>query len=67
MPFSFKPLWKLLIDRDMSKKTLMELSGVSKSTVMKMNRGEYVSMEVIDRICTTLHCDLSDVVSFVEE
>ena len=67
MPFSYKPLWKLLIDQDMSKKTLMEITGVSKSTIMKMNKGEYVSMEVIERICATLHCDVSDVVSFVEE
>ena len=67
MPFSYKPLWKLLIDMDMSKKAFMELTGISKSTVDKMNRGEYVSMEVIDRICQHLHCKISDVVTFVEE
>jgi DNA-binding Xre family transcriptional regulator len=65
--FSYKPLWKLLIDKDMSKKSFMELTGVSKSTVDKMNRGEYVSMEVINRICCNLHCDISEVVAFVEE
>lgn len=67
MPFSYKPLWKLLIDKDMSKKALMELTGISKSTVDKMNRGEYVSMEVIDRICRNLHCGISEVVTFMEE
>lgn len=67
VPFSYKPLWKLLIDKDMSKKALMELTGISKSTVDKMNRGEYVSMEVIDRICSNLHCDISEVVNFMEE
>ena len=67
MPFSYKPLWKLLIDQEMSKKHLMELTGISKSTVMKMNKGEHVSMEVLDRICATLHCEISDIVSFVEE
>lgn len=67
MPFSYKPLWKLLIDLDMSKKALMDLTGISKSTIDKMNRGEYVSMEVIDRICNYLHCDISDVVVFKEE
>ncbi len=50
----------------MSKKALMELTGISKSTVDKMNRGEYISMEVIDRICSGLHCDISSVVIFVE-
>ena len=67
MPFSYKPLWKLLIDQEMSKKQLMELTGISKSTVMKMNKGENVSMDVIERICMKLHCDVSDIVSFLEE
>ncbi len=63
MPFSYKPLWKLLIDKEMNKKRLMELTGISKSTVDKMYRGENVSLEVIDRICRQLDCDISDVVS----
>ena len=67
MPFSYKPLWKLLIDKDMSKKAFMGLTGISKSTIDKMNRGEYVSMEVLDRICGHLQCNISDVVDFVGE
>ena len=66
LPFSYKPLWKLLIDKDLSKKRLMELTGISKSTIDKMNHGEYVSMEIIDRLCCCLHCDVSDVISYVE-
>ena len=50
MAFSYKPLWKLLIDRDMTKKQLMQSAGISKSTMDKMARGEQVSMEIIDRI-----------------
>ena len=67
MPFSYKPLWKQLIDKEMTKKAFMEVTGISKSTVDKMNKGEYVSMEVIDRICVSLHCGISDVVSHMEE
>ena len=67
MSFSYKPLWKLLIDKEMSKKHFMEVTGISKSTVMKMNKGDNVSMEVLERICQTLHCDISDIVSFVED
>lgn len=67
MPFSYKPLWKLLIDRDMSKKKLMELTGISKSTFDKMYRGENVSLEILDRICHQLNCDVSDVISYKEE
>lgn len=51
MAFSYKPLWKLLIDRDMTKKQLMQVTGISKSTMDKMARGEIVSLEIIDRIC----------------
>ena len=66
MLFSYKPLWKLLIDRDMTKKALMEQTGISKSTVDKMNRGENVSMDVIERVCHALHCDISDIVIYLE-
>lgn len=67
MPFSYKPLWKLLIDKDLNKKSFMQLTGISKSTVDKMNHGDYISMEVIERICHCLHCDISDVVCYTEE
>lgn len=66
MPFSYKPLWKLLIDRDMTKKALMKQTGISKSTVDKMNRGENVSMDVIERICHALDCNISDIVVYRE-
>ena len=64
MRISYNKLWKLLIDKEMNKKRLMELTGISKSTVDKMYRGENVSLEVIDRICRQLDCDISDVVSY---
>lgn len=62
MSFSYKPLWKLLIDKGMTKKALMELTGISKSTMDKMHREEYVSLNVIDRICSQLKCEVSDVI-----
>ena len=62
MAFSYKPLWKLLIDRDLTKKQLMIATGISKSTMDKMARGENVSMDVIDRICTYLDCSIESVV-----
>ena len=67
MSISYKPLWKTLIDQDMTKKKLMETTGISKSTIIKMNKGEYVSLEVINRICEKLHCNISDVMVYVEE
>lgn len=61
MAFSYKPLWKLLIDREMTKKQLMQATGVSKSTMEKMVQGKYVSMEVLDRICSCLDCKIESV------
>lgn len=62
MAFSYKPLWKLLIDKEMSKKELMKVTGISKSTMDKMGRGEQVSMEIIDRLCFYFHCRVEDVI-----
>ena len=50
MAFSYKPLWKLLIDREMTKKQLMQVTGVSKSTMDKMAQGKNVSMDILNRI-----------------
>ena len=66
MAFSYKPLWKQLIDRDMTKKQLMQATGVSKSTMDKMAQGKQVSMDVLDRICSCLHCKIESVVEHVE-
>lgn len=64
MPFSYKPLWKLLIDKDMSKKELMEVARISKSTMDKMGRREIVSLEIIERICNSFDCKIEDVVEY---
>ena len=64
MPFSYKPLWKILIDNDMTKKQLMETIQISKSTLDKMGRSENVSLDILDRICNHFNCELSDVVEY---
>lgn len=65
MAFSYKPLWKLLIDLDMTKKQLMQATGISKSTMDKMARGEQVSMDIIDRICSYLECNVESVIEHI--
>lgn len=66
MAFSYKPLWKLLIDCEMSKKQLMQVTGISKSTMDKMARGEQVSMDIIDRICSYFNCSVESVIEHIE-
>ena len=67
MGFSYKPLWKLLIDRDMTKKQLMIETGISKSTIDKMGRSEAVSMDIIDTICNRFGCNIEEVVSHIDD
>lgn len=62
MSFSYKPLWKLLIDKEMTKKALMQETGISKSTMDKMGRGEQVSMEIVDRLCNYFECNIEDII-----
>lgn len=62
MPFSYKPLWKMLIDKDLTKKKLMEETGISKSTMVKMAHGEQVSMDILDRLCKYLGCRIEEIV-----
>ena len=66
MAVQYNRLWKLLIDKKMKKSALTELADVS-STIAKLNRDEYVSLEVLERICRALRCDIGDVVELTEE
>lgn len=61
MHITYKKLWKLLIDKDMKKKDLCELAGISSSSMAKMGKDEHVSMEVLLKICSALNCDISDI------
>ena len=65
MSFTFNPLWKLLIDKGMTKEDLRVALGLSPSTIAKMGKGEYIAMEVLERICDFLHCGLHDIVEYI--
>lgn len=67
MNVSYKKLWKLLIDRDLKKKDLREMSGISPATLSKLGRNETVSGEVIVKICTALHCDVGDIMEVIRD
>ena len=65
MAVSYKKLWKLLIDRDMKKKDLALLAGISNFTISKMSAGNNVTVEVLGKICGALNCTLDDIMEFV--
>lgn len=61
---SYNGLWKLLIDKGLQKKDLIEELGISSTTVAKMGKGEAVSVKVLQRICEYLNCNVGDIMSF---
>ena len=67
MAISYKRLWKLLIDQEMSKKQLEITANLSSSTIAKMNKGKGVTTTTLERICRVLNCRIEDVVEFVPD
>lgn len=61
MGVTYKPLWKLLIDREIKKTEMSRAIGISSSTLSKLGKDQYVSLEVLVRICNYLNCQLSDI------
>ncbi|MBU3227364.1 helix-turn-helix domain-containing protein [Clostridium algidicarnis] len=66
MKVSYNGLWKLLIDKNMNKKELSEMTSLSPATISKMGRGEFVSMEVMYRIGIKLGANFGDMISIVD-
>ena len=64
MAVSYKKLFKMLIDRDMKKKDLKEVTGISSNTITKLANNENVTMEVIEKICLNMGCTVDDIVEF---
>lgn len=66
MAVSYKKLWHILLDRDMKKKDLESIAGLSHYTMNKMSRDENVTTDVIEKICTALNCSTEDIMEFTE-
>lgn len=67
MVISYKKLWKLLIDRDMKKKDLQRLAGISSASITKLGKNENVNTEIIQKICIALKCDVCDIMEMNTE
>lgn len=64
MKVSYKKLWKLLIDKELSQTELYRQSGISSGSMTKLRKGESVSMDVLWKVCSVLGCNIGDVVQF---
>ncbi len=61
MKTDYRKLWKLLIDRKMTKSELRKQSGISSVTLAKLGKGENVTTDVLLKICAALQCDIADI------
>ena len=67
MTVSYKKLWKTLIDKDIKKKDLSTMAGISPATITKMGKNGHVTTEVLIKICIALDCRLDDILEVVPD
>lgn len=64
---SYDKLWKLLIDKKMNRTELKEKSGISTASLAKLGKGENLTTAVLLKICSTLDCNISDIMDVVDD
>ena len=64
---SYNKLWKMMIDKHISKTELTHLAGISTNAMAKLGRDEDVRVRVLEKLCTSLDCKLDDIVEFVPD
>lgn len=65
MRISYRPLWVILAEREMTKKELREKSGISTASLAKLGKGENLTTDVLLKICETLNCNINEIVETV--
>ena len=65
MAISYNKLWKLLVDRKMSKADLRKAAGIAPNTMTRLRRDEEVTLSVLNKICSTLNVDIGDIMEFI--
>jgi len=64
---SYKKLWKMMIDKNLSKTELTRLAGISTNAMAKLGRDEDVRVKTLEKLCTSLDCKLDDILEFVPD
>ena len=65
MAVSYNKLWKLLIERDLKKKDLQALAGISSASITKMGKNENINTDILVKICDALKCDVADIMEYI--
>lgn len=67
MAFSYNKLWKLIIDRSMNKTKLRDEAHITNASLSRLSKNQNVSMDILERLCMCLKCDISDIVEYIDE
>ena len=67
MAISYNKLWKLLVDKKMSKADLRKAAGIAPNTMTRLRRDEEVTLTVLNKICKTLDVDYGDIMEYVKD
>lgn len=67
MAISYNKLWKLLVDKKMSKADLRKAAGIAPNTMTRLRRDEEVTLKVLHKICLTLEVDIGDIMEFLPQ
>lgn len=67
MAISYNRLWKLLVDKKMSKAELRKLADIAPNTMTKLRRDEAVNLAILSRVCHVLDCDFGDIMEYIRE
>ena len=67
MAVSYNKLWKLMIDKKLSKPELTHIAGISTNAMAKLGRDEDVRVNILEKICIALDCNVEDIVEFIAE
>jgi len=67
MNVSYKKLWKLIIDKEMTNVEVRKATGISPATFTKLKKNEVVSLDILLKLCKYLECDIGDIVEVVKD
>ena len=67
MAVSYNKLWKLLIDKEMNKVALRDAIGIAPTTLSRLSKNQNVSMDVLEKICKELDCNIGDIVDYIPD
>lgn len=67
MRISYNKLWKILIDKNMKRKDLQDVAGISSASVAKLGKGDNITTDVLLRICEALDCTIDDILDTIKD